>query len=1098
MERLLPFAIALLAALPALAGDGGVDAGAGAGADEAESEASLGALEGRVVTRVSAPGAPAGFDPVADAAVPLGARLDRDLVAAAASRLARTSNYRTVRIGARPGPAQGAELTIFVEPVLRVQKLAITGNRALDDEEVARAIGHVPDRAIVADQGVLEGYRGKLLVAYAGRGYKEARASLRLETTSLPGAVVLAIDVQEGEPERYADVAIKGLPRGLSGSALARQAGLGPGAVRDKAAVEESGRSLSRALGELGYLDARVERLDEAKTGPREYALTLVVRCGARTTIVFRGNRHLRRGELLETLVGSGDFRTAPDSLEQGLGRVRNLYRRSGFFHARVEAARLCRADDGRTIAADAACPAGWGEQRLTLTIEEGPQVEVAGLVFRGNAFLDGARLEKEVFAYMEEKLARPGIFDPVDTASVDDLGLSDPRPRPLGKPRGARAPSFNTQRIYVPETYRSAMEHLASVYQEAGFLSATVTDTCRPGETGRMAHGGETFTPLLVARQGDPRPRAGERAMGPCVLVNARRDELLVVITIDEGPRTLVGEIAFEGNDVLASRRLENAAGVALMDAYNEYKLQEATRRILEEYRSRGYMFATVSWSKSVSPDMQRARVLFTLNEGPQVRAGRIVAVRGAVSTSHRLVRERVSLDEGDLVTPQAIEESQDRLMDLGIFEGATVQMVAPEEPAGVKDVIVTVKESKPQYLELRGGMATVEGVRGGFEYGYRNLGGWGLGARLRARANYRLFFVGNPEFQRRFDAMPLVDQIEYHLLLGVAAPHIPGIGRYLGTAVDGTMEQVNEPAFSANRITGFFHLTSSYVRHVTLDARTGVENTDITLPGVEGSLATNPEFLTWARMPKGKSTFWVTGLVVTLNLRDDNFNPSRGIFVSIGADLVRSLANFAPEKRDVAVLDPVTGQESTQTVLVDKVSNLVRAEGTVSGYVPLIGKKMVLALSLSAGYIFHLQSDSTTWADRYFYMGGVESLRGFPEESLVPEDLYQAWKKTLDDSSDEANALLKSTGGEAMLLARAEFRFPLAKGFSGALFTEAGNLWRDRTLVEPFKLRPVTGLGVRYTTPIGPVAFDVGINLAQRPHEEPAWWHLSIGTAF
>ncbi|MDD5309511.1 MAG: BamA/TamA family outer membrane protein, partial [Deltaproteobacteria bacterium] len=712
--------------------------------------------------------------------------------------------------------------------------------------------------------------------------------------------------------------------------------------------------------------------------------------------------------------------------------------------------------------------------------------------------FFDGARLEKEVFAYMEEKLARSALFDPVDTATMDELGLSDPRPGDVGKPRGARAPSLNTQRIYVPETYRAAMEHLASVYQEAGFLSASVTDACRQGEIGRMKRDGETFAPLLVTREGDPRPKAGEKPLSPCVLMGGKRDQLLVVVTVDEGPRTLVFEIGFEGNSVIASRRLETLAGVALNDAYNEYKLQEATRRIEEEYRSKGHMFAAVSWAKSLSPDMQRARVVFTVKEGPQVRAGRIVAVRGAASTSHRLIRERVSLEEGDLVTPQAMEESQDRLMELGVFEGATVEMAAPEKAAEVKDVIVTVKESKPQYLELRGGMATVEGVRGGFEYGYRNLGGWGVGARLRARANYRLFFVGNPDFERRFDAMDLGNQIEYHLLLGVTAPHIPGIGRYLGTAVDGTMEQVNEPAFSADRITGFFHLTSSYIRHVSLDARTGVENTDITLPGAEGSLATNPEFLAWARMPRGKSTFWVTGLVATLNLRDDNFNPSRGIFISIGADLVRSLANFAPEKRDVTVVDPVTGQESTQTVLVDKVSNLVRAEGTVSGYIPLIGKKMVLALSLSAGYIFHLQSDSTTWADRYFYMGGVESLRGFPEESLVPEDLYQAWKKTLKDSSDEANALLKSTGGEAMLLARAEFRFPIGKGFSGGLFTEAGNLWRDRTLVEPFKLRPVTGVGVRYMTPIGPVAFDVGINLAQRPHEEPAWWHLSIGTAF
>ncbi|MDD5308809.1 MAG: POTRA domain-containing protein, partial [Deltaproteobacteria bacterium] len=262
------------------------------------------------------------------------------------------------------------------EPVLRVQKLIITGNRALDDEEVARAIGHVPDRTIVADKDVLEGLKKKLLAAYAERGYKEAKASLRLETASLPGAAVLAIDVQEGEPERYSRIVVKGLPRGLSGALLASQADLKPGVVRDRAAVEESGRTLARKLAEQGYLDARVERFEEAPAGPRRYVLTMPVRAGARTTIIFRGNRHLRRGELLESLMGGGDFRTAPDSLDQGLARLRNLYRRAGFLHAEVTAQRLCRADDGRTLAGRSACPSGWGEQRLTFTVKEGPQVE--------------------------------------------------------------------------------------------------------------------------------------------------------------------------------------------------------------------------------------------------------------------------------------------------------------------------------------------------------------------------------------------------------------------------------------------------------------------------------------------------------------------------------------------------------------------------------------------------------------------------------------------------------------------------------------------------------------------------------------------------
>ena len=239
---------------------------------------------------------------------------------------------------------------------------------------------------------------------------------------------------------------------------------------------------------------------------------------------------------------------------------------------------------------------------------------------------------------------------------------------------------------------------------------------------------------------------------------------------------------------------------------------------------------------------------------------------------------------------------------------------------------------------------------------------------------------------------------------------------------------------------------------------------------------------------MPQGWSLFWVTGLKATFDLRDHPFNPKRGIFISASGDYVHSLANDTKED---------TGQEV--------ISRLIRANATVSGYIPFGDSGVVLALSLSAGYIFHLHRNSTTWADRFFYVGGVETLRGFPEESLVPEDIYQTWKTTLKESSDDTNALLRSAGGEMMLISRIEIRYPLGSGFLGALFGEAGNVWRDTNNMDildinPFiiHLRPVAGGGIRYLTPLGPIAFDLGINLNRRPHEERLAWFFSLGSAF
>jgi len=61
--------------------------------------------------------------------------------------------------------------------------------------------------------------------------------------------------------------------------------------------------------------------------------------------------------------------------------------------------------------------------------------------------------------------------------------------------------------------------------------------------------------------------------------------------------------------------------------------------------------------------------------------------------------------------------------------------------------------------------------------------------------------------------------------------------------------------------------------------------------------------------------------------------------------------------------------------------------------------------------------------------------------------------------------------------------------------VFFELGNLW----LAQPtsLTLRPVAGTGIRYLSPIGPLALDVGFNLAPDTivNESPFQVHFNIG---
>ena len=84
---------------------------------------------------------------------------------------------------------------------------------------------------------------------------------------------------------------------------------------------------------------------------------------------------------------------------------------------------------------------------------------------------------------------------------------------------------------------------------------------------------------------------------------------------------------------------------------------------------------------------------------------------------------------------------------------------------------------------------------------------------------------------------------------------------------------------------------------------------------------------------------------------------------------------------------------------------------------------------------------------------------------------------------------------GGDVFINPRAEFRVPLWGPLETTLFLDAGNVWVDPKRVEPWRLRYAAGSGLRFATPIGPVALDYGVNLAPRPWEGFGTFHFSIG---
>jgi outer membrane protein assembly complex protein YaeT len=166
----------------------------------------------------------------------------------------------------------------------------------------------------------------------------------------------------------------------------------------------------------------------------------------------------------------------------------------------------------------------------------------------------------------------------------------------------------------------------------------------------------------------------------------------------------------------------------------------------------------------------------------------------------------------------------------------------------------------------------------------------------------------------------------------------------------------------------------------------------------------------------------------------RNDTFNPTHGYY---------SINRFELATRGF-------GSEADIGYYRTTTSNTV--------YVPVVGDT-TLALAVSLGWERSNVAGSAIPTFKLFRLGGISSLRGY------------------DDDSVEVETSTTVNGTLGLANYRSEYRIPISGAFGTALFFDAGNLMIDR--FAPFDLRSSTGVGLRYNTPVGPVALDVAWKL-------------------
>ncbi len=934
-------------------------------------------------------------------------------------------------------------LRFYVRPIRRLARLAIEGLESADPAALRRALGL--EIGAELDKRTAPTLARRALEHLRRAGFPAARVSVTQASDAEATQVELRLEVSEGEPRRIAELQVVGDPR-LERRLLQRLLPLAPGDVADLTRIDAALAELERLLRRHGFLTARVEpvQLTEVGDGLR---VTIPVFAGDRVIIAVAGNRRLSRADLWSLWPG-GKAALQPGDLDLFSHRIREAYRRLG--HQNVKVTRRTAVDPGRR------------EQHHTLTVEEGPVFRLTELTFVGATAFAPEVLAAQVRSYLERSLEPAALFERLraaDRCLLAPRGLAEPR-----RPRaGCERPAPPAGERWLPELVERSLEEIRGAYRDRGYLLARV---------------------------------------GPAQesVVDA---EVRLNVPVDEGPQTRIASLAFRGNQAFtAGELLATVEGTAASQfggvpqlpgaPYSANGVEEARIALLRQYRNVGYLYANAFADVAVSDDHTRAEVTFRFEEGPQVHIERIL-VRGNRFTRESVIRNRLSLKPGDYYRLEQVLADQRALAALGVFSSVRVKLIDEEKPAELKDLVAAVTERPRQPVELGVGLSSEYGPRARVSYAHINVLGTASTFTSSLRVNRKVFFnlygIHQDSMRERYEEFDLLAQVEREVRLGLQSPRWTELLGDPAARVDLIHERKNAISYSLDSISAIFGVDLMPTSWLTvgLEPQISLTNlqctTNVDIPGEDFCSDTTQNR---RRIDRGLRRTFTIGPSFTVDQRDSPFNPSRGFFA--GAKALYAFGRSQP--------DP--------SAALEEPFSFAKVEGSLSSYWPV--GALVFAASARGGWIRLL--DGKVPIDERFFLGGRGTLRGFPEGgTLIPEDacvirtdLGQTAPVGCETIPRTATDPPLTGGGELFVLFKGEARLPLpwSDSLSLGLFVDAGNLWIRVPSEEELALRVGTGIGVRYSTPIGPLAFDLGFNTdPRRRNGEPITprLHFSIG---
>jgi len=520
-------------------------------------------------------------------------------------------------------------------------------------------------------------------------------------------------------------------------------------------------------------------------------------------------------------------------------------------------------------------------------------------------------------------------------------------------------------------------------------------------------------------------------------VSITPDKKDIYITINITEGEKYTISEVKLAGETLVPEDELRQLIQVQAGDTFSREKVTQTSKSISDRLSNDGYAFSNVNPVPEINKEKHTAAFTFFVDPGKRVYVRRINVV-GNTRTRDEVIRREVRQLESAWYASNKIDRSKERIVRTDFFSDVNVETPAVPGTADQVDLNISVTEKSTGSVQFGAGLSSNEGVVFGITVNQNNF--LGTGNRVSAQVN--------------------TGKVNTTYSLSYTDPYFTPDG--VSRGIDVYRRDVNTSSLNIGT-----YNTSSYgggVRFgIPLNERDGLNfglSADFT--SVDLTDESPQQYKDFCEKASGcTSNSLVTTAGWTHDSRDSIMFTTKGVLQRLSGELALPVLDLEYYKIDY---------------------------------------KHAWFKELFTGYTLMLNGE-IGYADSYgdrkypffknFYMGGVNTVRGYDNGSLGP--------RSIDAVTGNDFAL----GGTKRLLGNAELYIPIpglkeSKQFRLSAFLDAGNVFGTDASYDFGELRYSTGVGLSWISPFGPLKLVFAKPLNSKTGDDTQAIQFQLGQQF